>query len=61
MRRRCLGRPIIANTDAIMIRELRRLGGLLKNIHNESQGIYSKETADTLIALKEYIKRLIEK
>ena len=58
VRRRYFGRPIIANADAIMIKELRRLGGLLKHIHNESNGVNSKETAEALIALKAYIENL---
>jgi hypothetical protein len=58
VRRRYFGRPIIANADAIMIKELRRLGGLLKHVHNESNGVNSKETAEALIALKAYIENL---
>ena len=56
VRARYFGRPIIANTDQVMIRELRRLGGLLKNIHNESAGAYSVETLAALFALSEAIK-----
>src|SRR3954470_5091500 len=37
-RRRMLGRRVVANVDAAMIRELRRLGGLLKHLHVESAG-----------------------
>ncbi|MDP2173589.1 MAG: MobB mobilization protein [Methylococcales bacterium] len=58
VRRRYFGRPIIANADAIMIKELRRLGGLVKHIHNESIGANSKETAAVLVALKAYIESL---
>jgi hypothetical protein len=58
IRRRYFGRPIIANADAIMLKELRRIGGLLKHIHNQSDGIYSKDTAAALVALKEYIGKL---
>ncbi|BBQ28318.1 hypothetical protein WP2W18C05_P30130 (plasmid) [Aeromonas sp. WP2-W18-CRE-05] len=58
VRRRYFGRPIIANADAVMLKELRRIGGLLKHIHNESGGIYSKETAGALLAVKAYIERL---
>jgi hypothetical protein len=50
VRRRYFGRPIIANADAVMLKELRRIGGLLKHIHNESGGVYSKETAGALLA-----------
>lgn len=58
VRRRYFGRPIIASADAVMLKELRRIGGLLKHIHNESGGAYSRETAGALIALKTYIERL---
>ena len=58
VRRRIFGRPIIASTDAVMLKELRRLGGLLKHIHSESRGAYSKETAAALVAIKAYIERL---
>ena len=58
VRRRYFGRPIIANADAIMLKELRRLGGLLKHIHNESHGVYSADTASALVALKTYIGQL---
>jgi hypothetical protein len=34
VRKRSLHRPIIAATDLQMIRELRRLGGLLKHLHS---------------------------
>jgi hypothetical protein len=58
VRRRYFGRPIIANADAVMLKELRRIGGLLKHIHNESAGVYSKDTAGALVALKAYIEKL---
>lgn len=55
VRRRALGRRIVANTDLVMIRELRRIGGLLKHIHNESQGAYSDLTAQTIIEIQKAI------
>ena len=58
VRRRYFGRPLIAHADAVMIKELRRIGGLLKHLHNESQGAYSQETAAALTALKRYIEQL---
>lgn len=58
VRRRYFGRPIIAHSDTVMIRELRCLGGLLKHIHNESKGVYRKETAEALAALKNYMEKL---
>ena len=38
-------RPIIPRSDATTIRELRRLGGLLKKVHVDSRGAYSEGTA----------------
>lgn len=58
VRRRSFGKPILASTDRAMIRELRRIGGLLKHIHNQSEGVYSKETAQALVAIKAYIEHL---
>lgn len=58
VRARYFGRPILANTDQVMIRELRRLGGLLKNIHVESDGAYSAETAAALLLVSDAIKKL---
>lgn len=58
VRRRYFGRPIIANADVVMLKELRRIGGLLKHVHNQSDGAYSKDTAGALVALKAYIERL---
>ena len=58
VRRRYFGRPIVAHADAVMLKEMRRLGGLLKHIHNESGGVYSKETAAALAAIRVYIEKL---
>lgn len=58
VRARYFGRPIIANADALTIKELRRLGGLLKLVHNESDGKYSKDTAAALLQLSEAIQRV---
>lgn len=58
VRRRYFGRPIIAHANIAMIRELMRLGGLLKNIHNQSGGAYSRATAEALRAVTDYIERL---
>jgi hypothetical protein len=55
VRQRALGRRVAANTDMTAIRELRRIGGLLKHIHNESGGAYSQLTADTLIEIQKAI------
>ena len=58
VRRRYFGRPIVANADLMMIRELRRLGGLLKHVHNQSDGAYSHSTARALHAVCNYIDQL---
>src|SRR5690348_1634746 len=58
VRGRALGRPIVSRTDATTIRELRRLGGLLKLVHVESKGAYSAETAAALAELRAAIARL---
>jgi len=58
VRRRYFGRPIVANADAVMLKELRRLGGLLKHVHSGSGGVYSKETAAALVAIRVYIEKL---
>ena len=58
VRRRTLGRPVSAHTDRAMINELRRLGGLLKRIHLESNGAYRTETRDAILALRDAIARI---
>lgn len=58
VRRRYFGKPILASTDRAMIRELRRIGGLLKHIHTESGGAYSQTTAQALVAIKNTIETL---
>ena len=57
-RRRMLGRRVVANVDEVVIRELRRLGGLLKLVHVESGGAYRERTDDALRALKAAIESL---
>jgi SpoVK/Ycf46/Vps4 family AAA+-type ATPase len=61
IRRRYFGKPIIAATDAATIRELRRTGGLLKHIFNQSDANNQKvgtEILTTLNEVKECIKRI---
>ena len=57
-RRRLLGRVVIADTDLATRRELRRLGGLLKLVHNESDGAYSPETVQAIRELREAVERV---
>ena len=50
--RRCvLGRRIAAKTDIRLLSELRKQGGLMKLIHNETRGAYSRQTAEAIQAL----------
>jgi hypothetical protein len=58
VRLRALGRPVVAHTDATTVRELRRLGGLLKKVHVDSAGAYSAATAAALAALHSAIVAL---
>lgn len=58
VRRRYFGRPIVANADMVMVRELRRIGGLLKHIHNTTDGVYSRETSQALVEITGQIKKL---
>jgi hypothetical protein len=58
VRRRYFGKPLISKVDSAMIKELRRVGGLLKHVHNESDGAYSKQTASMLVQLSDLIKEL---
>lgn len=60
-RHRVLGHRVIADTDHTMIRELRRVGGLLKHVHNESQGAYRVETADALTKVKACIENIAKR
>ncbi len=58
IRARYFGRPIIAHADMVMIKELRRLGGLVKHLHNESGGAYAPETSAALALLSDAIRRV---
>lgn len=52
--RRCAsGRRIISYVDQNIVNELRRQGGLLKHVHNESGGAYSERTAAAIDAIRE--------
>ena len=51
-RSRAANKVIFARTDMAMLRELRRLGGLLKFVHTSSNGAYSLQTAAALTELR---------
>jgi hypothetical protein len=58
VRARALGRPVVPPADAKAIRQLNRLGGLLKKVHLDSGGAYSAATATALADLRAAIARL---
>ena len=58
VRLRALSRPVVPRTDATTIRELRRLGGLLKKVHVDSRGAYSEATAAALVAINAAVTAL---
>ncbi len=58
VRRRYFGRPILARADQAMVRELRRLGNLLKSIRAESDGTQPQQTEEALRGVVAAIERL---
>ena len=58
VRLRALGRPVVSRTDATTVRELRRIGGLLKMVHVESGGAYRQQTAELLTMLRTAVGKL---
>ncbi len=60
--RRCIcGRFIPSKIDKKMIAELRRQGGLLKHVFNESRGMYSEKTANALDSINSFVRGLERK
>ena len=55
---RAANKAIFSRTDLAMLRELRRLGGLLKFVHTSSGGAYALQTAAALTELRVAIKGL---
>ena len=58
IRRRIFGKRISSKSDLRVLAELRRLGGLLKLVHNESRGAYKRETAAAINAITSYAESL---
>lgn len=56
MRMCAQNKEIFSSTDLTMLREMRRLGGLLKHVHVTSNGAYSSQTAAVLSELQSTIK-----
>jgi len=61
IRKRLLSVRVASRADLAVLSELRRLGGLLKHIHNETLGAYSSLTAQAIKDLSEYARALTEK
>ena len=57
-RRRLLGRVVVSSEVVAERNELRRLGGLLKLVHTQSGGAYSKQTAEALSLIASRLKAL---
>ncbi len=58
VRRRALGRRVDSVTDVKMISELRRQGGFLKKIFNDSNGMYNEEIKIALDNINKFIESL---
>jgi len=61
VRKRLLCVRVASRADLAVLSELRRLGGLLKHIHNETRGAYSSLTAQAIKDLSAYARALTEK
>jgi phosphate uptake regulator len=60
-RKRILGERVASHADLAVLAELRRLGGLLKHVHNETRGAYSALTAQAIRDLSAYVRELTAK
>jgi hypothetical protein len=58
IRQRSLGKRVASKTDLRVLAELRRLGGLLKHLHNETKGAYSALTSGCLREIAAYTRNL---
>jgi hypothetical protein len=61
VRKRVFGARVASQADLAVLAELRRLGGLLKHIHNETRGAYSALTAQAIKDLSAYARALSSK
>ena len=58
VRRRALRMRVVPVTDLKMISELRRIGGLIKHMFNETNGLYQHKTSVLLDELHSTIVRI---
>jgi hypothetical protein len=61
IRKRIFGQLVASKADIAVLAELRRLGGLLKHVHNETRGAYSALTAQAIRDLSAYVRALTAK
>jgi hypothetical protein len=61
VRKRVFGQCVASKADLAVLAELRRFGGLLKHVHNETRGAYSALTAQAIRDLSAYVRALTEK
>jgi phosphate uptake regulator len=61
VRKRLSGQRIASKADLAVLAELRRLGGLLKHVHNETRGAYSDLTRQAIKDLSAYVRALTAK
>jgi hypothetical protein len=60
MRKRVLGHPVMARGDLRLLAELRRQGGLLKHLYNETKGTYSEDFSRAIRANENYYHDLLK-
>jgi hypothetical protein len=58
VRRRSLQLRVTSVTDLKVLSELRRIGGLIKLVHNETNGLYRQKTAALLDELHAAVVRI---
>ena len=58
VRARYFGRKIKARTDLTMVASLNRLVGMLKTVHNESNGAYAPETSAMLSLVADAVRTI---
>jgi hypothetical protein len=60
IRRRVLGHPVQSKGDLRVLAELRRQGGLLKHLYNETRGAYSEDFSQAIRANEAYYHDLLK-
>ena len=60
IRKRSTGQHVAAKTDLRVLAELRRLGGLLKHIHNETRGAYGAQVSQAIREITAFVHSLSE-